>query len=128
MTFLALSLPLLLAEIDPLTDPQSYQSLGFLLLALGGLFLVANQLMAAVLNWRKLREPEPATGCNPQECMKLKVLEAEIRAVEMRMEKRLGEHLGSISTRLLSLETTLTHVVRDFNYVLGKIDGRQDGE
>ena len=94
-------------------------------MALGGLALCGNQLMSAVLNWRKLRAPEPTT-CNPQECMKLKVLEAEIRAVEMRLEKKLGEHLGSISTRLLSLETTLTHVVRDFNYVLGKIDARQE--
>lgn len=114
-----------LAEMPP-ADPTSAQSAGWLLLGLGGLALCGNQLMSAVLNWRKLREPElPPPPLCPVECARLKVLEAEIRAVEMRVEKRISEILGSVNTRLSSLENTLSHIVGDFNYALGKIDGRE---
>lgn len=110
------------APAPPAGDPASYQSAGWILMALGGLALTGNQIMSAMLNWRKLREPEAPT-C-PLECARLKVLETEIRAVEMRVEKRISEHLGSINTRLGTLEQTLTKVVADFNYALGKIDSQ----
>lgn len=111
-----------LAEV-PAGDPASYQSAGWILMGLGGLVLTGNQFMNAMLNWRKLREPANPPVC-PLECARLKVLEAEIRAVELRVEKRISENLGMINTRLGTLESTLTKVVADFNYALGKIDAQ----
>lgn len=107
----------LLAETLP--DPGSFQSIGWIMMALGGLALVVNQLMNAVLNWRKLREP-PVLDATA--AAKIKALEAEIHAVETRMEKKLSTQLGAIDSRLGSLEGTLTHIVGDFNYALGKVD------
>ena len=125
---LLLSVPLsaavVLAEAGPpALDPGSYQSMGWILVGLASITATVNQFMNAVLNWRKMREPAAAALC-PLECAKLRVLEAEIRAVEMRLEKRISEQLGSINTRLGTLETSISRAIGDINYAIGKIDGQ----
>ena len=55
---------------------------------------------------------------------RIKALEEKVSAVELRMER----HMGSIETRIESLTKTLTMIVSDFNYAVGRIDGRGESE
>lgn len=111
----------LLGESATAGDPASYQSAGWLLLGIAGLAAAINQVMGAVLNLRKLRAPSPE---ETETDAKFAKVAAEIKAVEQRLEQRMGEHLGSISTRLQTMESSLTRVVSDFNYAVGRIDGQ----
>lgn len=115
----------ILAEAPPPGDPASYQSVGWLLLAAAGLAGAVNQFLSAAVNARKLRSPGPE---ETETDAKIAALGAEVRELERRLEQRLeqrmGEHLGAISKQLGTMETTLTQVVRDFNYAVGVIDGK----
>ena len=116
---------LLLAEVATATtgglpDPNSSAATGWLFVALGGLAITANQILGAMKNFRSLREPAKPDG---EVDAKLTALRREIHDVELRMEKRLGENLGEIKTRLQTLEKTLTHVVADINFAIGQMSG-----
>ena len=114
---------LILAEVATATtsglpDPNSAEAIGWLFVALSGLAVTANQILGAMKNLRSLREPaKPDSEVEA----KLGALRREIHDVELRMEKRLGENLGEIKTRMQTLESTLTHVVADINFALGKM-------
>ena len=99
---------------------QPWQAACYLLMGLGGLALLADRFMALVINWRQIRQPSVDVDAEA----KIKALEADLHEVEVRLERRISESMGNISSRLQSLENTLTHLVGDFNYALGKIDGR----
>jgi hypothetical protein len=91
---------------------------------LGGIAALAvmvNQILGVLEKFRKLKTPDPI---NPVESDRIKALEDEIRAVELRMERRIGEVMGSINTRLQSLESTISHLVSDFSRALGVLEGK----
>lgn len=113
----------LVAEVPP-SDPTSYQSVGWLLMGLFALVGMYNQGVAAMLNTRKLRAPGPE---ETETDAKFAVVAKEIRDLEMRVEKRMSETIGSINTRLQAIEASLTRVVSDFNYAVGRIDGQNGG-
>jgi hypothetical protein len=101
-----------------LPDPNSAAATGWLFVAAGGVAITVNQCLSALKNLRQLREPAKPDG---EVDAKLTALRREIHDVELRMEKRMGENLGEIKTRLQTLESTLTHVVADINFALGKM-------
>jgi hypothetical protein len=86
-----------------------------LLVGIMALSVFLNQALGALNAFRRLKAPESGTE------EKFKKLEADIRDVELRMEKRMGENLGEIKTRLQTLESTLSHVVGDINFALGQM-------
>ena len=111
----------IIAEVLPPAD--SATSTGWLFVGLGGLALTANQFLGFLSNLRKLRQPEPV---NPQDGARIKALEEEMKSLELRMERRMGEVMGSINTRLQSLENTISHLVSDFSRALGVLEGKAE--
>jgi len=106
-----------LADASPISgDPSSYQSVGWLLLSLAALAGAGNQIMGLISKFRDLRTQAPGEVSADR----IKALEEKVSAVELRMER----HMGSIETRIESLTKTLTMIVSDFNYAVGRIDGR----
>ena len=97
-------------------DPNSYQSAGWLLLALAGLAAAANQIMGLVEKFRAMRAPEPGEVSADR----VKAIEDRLGTIELRLERQ----MGSIESELSSLKNTLTHIIADFNYAIGKLDGR----
>ena len=118
---------MLLADLVPLlgqlSDPKSSEATGWIFVALGGLALTCNQVLGAMANFRTLKSPEPG---NKQESERIKTLEADMRELELRMERRIGEALGSINSRMGALETTISHLVADFSRALGVLEGKAD--
>ena len=103
-----------------LPDPTSQESLTWLFIGLSSLVFAADRFQSVILNYRKLRTPVPTdSGVDD----KIESLKREIRDVELRMERRLGENLGEIKTRMASLETTISHLVSDFSRALGVLEG-----
>jgi hypothetical protein len=103
-----------------LPDPTSQESAAWLILGLSSLVFAADRFQSVILNWRKLRAPAGTdTGVDD----KIASLQREIREVELRLERRLGENLGEIKTRMASLETTISHLVSDFSRALGVLEG-----
>jgi hypothetical protein len=112
---------------DPATLNQAMIFIG----GLTACAVIGNQVMGAMINFRKLKGLEPAvtaanTAATEATDRKIKGLEHDMRDLELRMEKRIGEHLGGINTRLQSFETTLGRLVGDFNRSLGRLEGRAE--
>ena len=112
---------LFLAEVLPPADSPA--ATGWLFVAIGGLALTVNQILGAMANFKKLRQPEAQ---NPQDSERLKALEEDMKSLELRMERRIGEVMGSINTRLQSLENTISHLVSDFSRALGVLEGKAE--
>lgn len=106
---------------DVLPDPSSAASIGWLILTISAIAVAVNQVLGAMTHFRKLRELEPTA-----EGERIKALEADMRELEMRVERRIGEALGSINTRMGSLESTISRLVGDFSRALGVLEGRSD--
>ena len=117
---LPVPLPLitLLADAAPAGDPASYQSAGWILLALAGLAAAGNQLLGFVEKIRSLRAPEPG-AISPE---RIKALEDRVHGVELRIEN----HMGAINSKMDGFTSSLTRIVSDFNYAIGRIDGRTE--
>ncbi len=111
---------LILGETPFLPDASTISGAAYVAAGLSVLLFLYNQGVAALLNSRKLRAPGPE---QTETDAKFEALETEIRAVELRMEKRLSEHLGGISARLDTLASSISHAINDMNYVVGKFDG-----
>ena len=105
----------LLAEAPP-ADPTSYQAAGWLVLGLAGLAAAVNQVMGILEKFRVMRQPDPAE-VSPD---RLTALEARVSEMDRRWERRFEE----VITKLDSVTKTFGQVVADFNYTIGKIDGR----
>lgn len=120
LLLLVLPLPALAADVSP-ADPSSYQSVGWLLMGLFALVGMYNQGVAAMLNTRKLRAPGPE---ETETEAKFAAVAKDIRELEMRVEKRMAETMGSINTRLGTLESSISRAISDINYAIGKIDGQ----
>ena len=116
---------LLLGDAPFLPDASTLSGAAYIAAGLSVLLFLYNQAVAGILNSRKLRAPGPEqTETDAKFAALTAEISSDMRQMEMRVEKRLSETIGSINTRLASLEATLAHVVADFNYALGKIDGR----
>jgi glutathione S-transferase len=118
---LFLSAFLLLAQATPPptgSDPGSAQSIGWLLLCLFAIAGGANQVMGVVAKFREAREPQSGEVSADR----MKALEKRVSDMDARFERRLDEAL----TRLDTITKTFGQVVADFNYAIGKIDGREE--
>jgi len=98
------------------SDPASFSNAGWLLLGLAGLAAAANQLMSLVEKFRSMRAPDPGEVSADR----VKAIEDRLGTIELRLERQ----MGSIESELSSLKNTLTHIIADFNYAIGKLDGR----
>ena len=112
---------LLLAQVPPppvSADPGSAQSIGWLLLCLFAIAGGANQVMGVVGKFREAREPQ----AGEVSADRVSALEKRVSEMDARFERRLDEAL----TRLDAITKTFGQVVADFNYAIGKIDGREE--
>lgn len=109
----------LLADAAPVAnDPASYQSAGWLLLGLAGLAGAINQILGVFEKVKAMKAPEPGS-----------VSEDRVKAIEDRvhaMELSVASSMGSITTQIENIKGSLTHIVSDFNYAIGRIDGRTE--
>lgn len=101
-----------------LPDPSSAESIGWLLLALAALVGAGNQAMGLLEKFRTARAPAPGEISEDR----VKALESRVLDLEMKMEN----HLGRIAAKFESISTTLTNLQSDWNYAVGRIDGRSE--
>ena len=120
MPWLSFTLPPLLAQSVPLPDPASAQSVGWLILGLAAAAAGANQLLSFWKNLRGLSQPEPGHVSIDR----VAAIENRVREMELKMEN----HMGSIHSKFDSISATLTNLQTDWNYAIGRIDGRHETE
>jgi hypothetical protein len=108
-----------------LPDPNAGESVGWFFVAGGGAALTLNQALGVMERWKRLKRPEPLP-VNAAEAKRIESLESDMRELELRMERRLGESLGSINSRMGALETTISHLVGDFSRALGVLEGKAE--
>jgi hypothetical protein len=94
----------------------SYVSLGWLAVGLVALAGGANQIMGLVSKFRALRQPDAGEVSSDR----IKALEDKVSNIELRMERQ----MGTIDSRLETMAKSLSQIVADFNYTIGKLDGR----
>lgn len=111
---------ILLADAAPVAagDPASYQSAGWILLGLAGLATAGNQILGLIEKFRGMRAPEPGTVSADR----VKALEDRMHAMEISV----ATSMGSINSQIENIKSSLTHIVSDFNYAIGRIDGRSE--
>ena len=107
----------LLADVT-VPDPASYMNVGFFILTLAAVAAAGNQIVGFFLKLRNLRTPMAGEVTNDR----VKALEDEVSNIELRIER----HMGSIETEIRGLTKTLTSIVSDFNYAVGRMDGRSE--
>lgn len=118
---LLLMLPLLLADATvSLPDPASAQSVGWMILALAAAAGGANQLLALWRNLRGLSQPEPGHVSGDR----VAAIEKKVRELELKIEN----HMGGINSKFDSISQTLTNLQTDWNYAIGRIDGRSESQ
>lgn len=105
-----------LAQTPAMPDPSSYESAGWLLLGLGGLAFAANNIMGVTAKFRTMRAPDPSEVSTDR----IKALEDKVSNIELRMERQ----MGTIDSKLETMAKSLSQIVADFNYTIGKLDGR----
>lgn len=115
---LALLLAATTAAPSALPDPASYESVGWLTMALAALIGSANQGMGLIEKFRVSRQPSPGEVSADR----VKALEERLMAVEMKWEN----HMGQITAKFDSIANTLTSLQSDFSYAVGRIDGRHE--
>ena len=108
---------------DALPDAAQMAAAVKLMIGLASLCVIANQVMGAVNNWRKIQGDGEI---NPAAKERIKSLEQEMREMELRVERRIGESLGSINTRMHGLEVSVTSMVKDFSRALGRLEGASE--
>jgi len=114
-------LALVLADAAPPVppgDPASYQSAGWLLLGLAGLATAGNQILGFVAKFRSMREPEPGSVSADR----VKALEQRGHAVEISV----ATSMGAINSKFEAISQTLTNMASDWNYAVGRLDGRAE--
>lgn len=112
----SLTLAAAAAAAGSLQDPVSYVSLGWLSVGLVALAGGANQIMGLVSKFRALRQPDAGEVSSDR----IKALEDKVSNIELRMERQ----MGTIDSRLETMAKSLSQIVADFNYTIGKLDGR----
>lgn len=108
--------PLALAILAALPDPNSAEAVGWLSLALAALCGAGNQGLGLLAKIRQMKAPGDITED------RIKAVEARMHAIEMKMEN----HMGAMSTQFKAISDTLTNLQSDWNYAIGRIDGRHE--
>lgn len=99
-----------------LPDPSSTEATGWLLLGIAGLATAGNQVMGLVGKFRAMHAPDPTEVSTDR----IKALEDKVSNIELRMERQ----MGTIDSKLETMAKSLSQIVADFNYTIGKLDGR----
>lgn len=92
------------------------------MLAITGGFFVLQVVDKGTAVWKRFKEdPAPADRFATKD---------ELRAMELRIEKRIGENLGAINTKIGSMdgkvgamERTLTSFVEEISRSIGRLEG-----
>jgi hypothetical protein len=100
------------------SGPQSYQSIGWLLVCLGSLAVTINQILGVFAKVRELKSPSPGSVSGDR----VKALEDRMHTMEISV----ANHMGGIKSQFDSISQTLTNLQADWNYAIGKIDGRSE--
>jgi hypothetical protein len=100
------------------SDPESYQSVGWLLVCAGSLAVTINQVLGVFAKIKELKTPTPGSVSGDR----VKALEDRMH----NMELTVANHMGSIKSQFDSISQTLTNLQSDWNYAIGKIDGRSE--
>ncbi len=99
-----------------------------LLIGIMALSIFVNQALGAFNGFRSLKSASPQAAANDAATdKKFKDIEDEMRTMELRIERRVGEHLGAINTRFQHFENTMGQLVGDFNRSLGRLEGKAEG-
>lgn len=113
--------PALLADAAPvLPDPASAQSVGWVILSLAAAAIALEKLLSLWRGMRSMQLPDPSVPSADR----VKALEDRVRTVEIQV----ATHLGSIDSKFAAISQTLTNLQSDWNYALGKIDGRSESQ
>ncbi|MBB5351075.1 hypothetical protein HNR46_001309 [Haloferula luteola] len=100
----------LLAEIGgALPDPESPQTVGWLLLSLAAVVATGDRIMSGMLNWRKLKGADAAEHSQY-------VTKPEHHALK--------EDVSNLDGRVTSIERTLTSEMQAIHRALGRIEGK----
>ena len=109
----------LVADAAPIAHaPDSAASVGWLVLTIAAAATALNQVLGLVRNFKGIQAPDPSLPSADR----VKALEERVRTVEIQM----ATHMGSIDSKFAALSQTLTNLQSDWNYALGKIDGRSE--
>ena len=100
------------------SDPESYQAIGWLLVGLGSLAVTINQILGVFAKVRELKSPSPGSVSGDR----VKALEDRMHTMEISV----ANHMGGIKSQFDSISQTLTNLQADWNYAIGKIDGRSE--
>lgn len=100
-------------DIGPL--PPNTVLIGLLCL---GIFAIAVAVEKGVSIWSKLRKSPP-----DHETYATK---DEVSELEKRMERRIGESLGEIKTRMGHMERTIMQLSQDWAQAIGRLEGRTE--
>ncbi len=118
-----------LAQTPAANDPATLNQAMIFIGGLTAVAIIGNQIMGAMLNFRKLKGQDPNITRDVEASdKKIKALEDDMKAMELRIEKRIGEHLGGIGVRLSNMENTLSRFSADFNRSLGRLEGKHSEE
>lgn len=109
-------LSLAFAFLAQLPDPKSAEAIGWLAVALTGLMATANQGLGLLGKIRGMKAPGDITED------RIKAIEGRMHAIELKMEN----HMGAMSTQFKAISDTLTNLQSDWNYAIGRIDGRHE--
>lgn len=122
--------PSVLAQAASIPDSASTVAQATpLLVGIMALSVLINQALGAFNNFRKLKGADPlSTAATDATDKKIRDIEQDMRDMELRIERRIGEHLGGINTRLQNMETTLSRIGADFNRSLGRLEGKAESE
>lgn len=114
-----LLLPALLADAAPIaSDPASAQGVGWTVLSIAAAAAALERLVALWRSLKGMQTPDPSVPSTDR----VKALEDRMRAMEIQV----ATHMGSIDSKFAQLSQTLTNLQSDWNYALGKIDGRNE--
>lgn len=119
MLFAAL-LSLATTSPAPAADPASFQSVGWLLLAFAALAGAINQILGVFEKLKGMKTPDPGSVSADR----VAALEHRVHQVELNIAGKMGE----ISSKFESISSTLTNLQSDWNYAIGKIDGRTEAQ
>lgn len=100
-------LPELSLLASSLPDPASSESTGWLFVAIGGLALTCNQVLSAIVGFKKLRGEEPTDG----------------RYASKDDHDGLTHRVTGLEVQMSTLNNTVAHELRAMNRSLGRLEG-----
>lgn len=119
-----------LANTDPsgLPDPESYQSIGWLLASLAALAVAANQAAGVIVNVRKLKGIDPAgddryVSKSEHQSTKDRIATAEAEMASKSEHQATKDRLTAVEAKQEALQITLSNELSAIHRALGRIEG-----